>query len=306
MSAQIHVGMSGEYRLIIKRGDGTEEDTGWFKNLILNTGLDKLGNGDQSGPGFESVYQWCKVGTGSTTPAVTDISLENQLGSATYFEAVRTNSGAPNYKAQHVIRYDFGIGQIIGNIAEIGVGWTSGNGTLFSRALLLDGSGNPTTISLTSFDQLRAYYRLNFAPSTDTSVGSITLGSTTYGYSLLHQSIGTFDPPPYGFAFAGYGADMPAYGGPYTLGAITGTPSGGIFAGLQSGRSAATYISGNYYLDVTMTFGAGVGNVPGGLTGFNFNVSGSENSYQIAFDTPIPKDDTKTFTITIRNSWGRL
>jgi hypothetical protein len=66
------VALSGEYRLVIKR-NGEEIDTGWFKNLILNQGLDQLGTDGNVLVGY------ARVGTGTTAPAVTDTVLQAQV-----------------------------------------------------------------------------------------------------------------------------------------------------------------------------------------------------------------------------------
>ena len=51
--------------------------------------------------------------------------------------------------------------------------------------------------------------------------------------------------------------------------------------------------------------GAGInaGNGAGGLGGFA--VEFPHVAYQVVFDTPIPKDNTKILTFGIKQSWGR-
>ena len=75
----LHTGMKGFYRLEVRRHDGTVRETGVaqeFPNLILDSGLDLYGQQN----GWLSM---CRVGAGSTPPAVTDTNLESQISTTT-------------------------------------------------------------------------------------------------------------------------------------------------------------------------------------------------------------------------------
>lgn len=295
--------LHGEYRLVVDRGGKTIQDTGWFSNLILNSGLDFLGTFDSGGSVFEAT-NYCKVGTGTGAPLPTQTALEAQVASVAYFSApTKVNSGSPDYISEQTTYYQFPIGAVVGNIGEIGVGWLTGVGNLFSRARILDGSGNPTTISLTSIDQLRAYYRVHVVPDTTDFNGSLTIGSTVYNYTGRRAAIGGFDPNLYGgFVLYGRISSCSAYGSDFALGPITGNPTG---TSAGSGvASYGTYNSGAYYLDSTFTWDTGSANI-GGLKGFYLDLGGS-SYFQIELDAVVPKDDTKTFSMTFRNSWMRL
>jgi hypothetical protein len=304
MNANLSTGIFGEYRIIVKKKDQVVQDTGWFKNLILNSGLDFFGNVNEPLRN-ETAYRYCKVGTGTSTPIVTQTALDSQLGETAYDSYTTTSPVvSPDYINQNVAFYEFDIGQIVGTIAEIGVGWISGIGSLFSRALILDALGNPTTITLTSINQLQVYYRLNFVPSTTDFNGSFVIGSTTYNYTGRHSSILGFNPYAYPSAFNGFSSSVASYGSDFTLEPITNNP-GGTFAGSNSSKTLSTYISGNYYLDITYVWDTTTGNGTGGIKGFNVGLDGG-NTFQIELDQAIPKDATKTLSITIRNSWNRI
>src|SRR5690606_4774599 len=58
------------------------------------------------------------------------------------------------------VSHQFGQGQAAGNLSEIGIQHTSTSGPLWSRALILDGQGNPTTITVLPDDFLTCYYTL--------------------------------------------------------------------------------------------------------------------------------------------------
>ena len=73
-----NTGVVGKYKLVVHKGNPEEptQVVDWFDNLITNQGLDSLGF-----RGNGSNFYYCKVGSGSTTPAVTDVGLVNVLGS---------------------------------------------------------------------------------------------------------------------------------------------------------------------------------------------------------------------------------
>ena len=68
----IHMTVSGEYCLQVRKKTGeVVKDTGFFKNLITNQGLDNLCGGSVS------ALRYMSVGTGTTAPAITDTQLVN-------------------------------------------------------------------------------------------------------------------------------------------------------------------------------------------------------------------------------------
>jgi hypothetical protein len=299
------VALSGEYRLVIKR-NGEEIDTGWFKNLILNQGLDQLGTDNAVLLGY------ARVGTGTTAPVITNTTLEAQVAFSESGPSDSTvvNSGTPSYTTLTTYEYTFTQGDVIGNISEVGVGWATTGATLFSRALIVDGSGTPTTITLTSIDQLIIYYRLNAAqPLTDTTT-AVTISSVSYPYTIrtanaasFCASISTFW---YGAGFTKLTTVL-LVGDNAALGAITGTLSGTIIA--NSGNAGFTfdypaYTPGNYYRDSTFSVDVSHGNDAGGIGGIVLTWNGGLNN-QILLSTPIPKTNTQVLTITQRFTWAR-
>lgn len=295
--------LAGQYRMVITKPDGMTIDTGWFDNIITDIGLDRLGNGNSSAG-------YCRVGTGSSVPAASQQNLDNQIAvsASNPFSSSQINEGAPLYRTTHVFTYTFAQGAVVGNITEVGIGWATTGTTLFSRALIVDGSGNPTTITLVSFDQLTVYYRVRLTPALTDTTGSIVLGGTTYNYTTRPCSVGTFGSVQYLFSGDNFSyiSTVNAYQAGSTLGTITavnpnysGTPSSGTL-------TQGTYVSGSFYRDAIVSFSVSQGNLPGGIQVLLFYWGGySTQKYQMAFNNPIPKDSTKTFTLTMRYSWGR-
>ena len=120
-----NIGLSGEYRLVVRRvvDGGVTRDTGWIPNLITDAGLNRLGSGGWSG--------WCHIGTGTTAPAVGDVALAAQAAStsSTVPGGATSNSGSPLYRTTTTLAYRFNTGQLNGNYTEVGISW--GNGGTF-------------------------------------------------------------------------------------------------------------------------------------------------------------------------------
>lgn len=296
----------GRYRMQVVREDGSVRlDTGWFDNLITNGGLDQF---DSS-----SIFANAYVGSGNTAPAFTDTQLVALVGTSTggvQSSSFTAQSSSP-YFGTTTVTFSFPAGTATGNLSEIGVGPTAT--TLFSRALILDGVGSPTTITILSNEQLNVTYQLGqIVPLTDV-VGSITItgigsvSTTLRAANATAQNIWAYrtNDPPY----------CPGDGGPNNantcsvfnagIGAITGQPAGGL-----NGFSSAThssYTNGTFQRTVTCTYGLSVGNV-GGINSATVafgNISVSRGQYQIGFGTTIAKDSTHVLTLNYTNSWSR-
>jgi len=300
--------MQGEYNLVIKRGDGTVEETGWFPNLILNQGLDRCGGASGI------VISYAQIGSGNATPAFTDTSLNTYVAgsSAISTASSSSNEGAPLYRTTLTYTFSFAQGAVVGNMTEVGVGWGSSGNTLFSRALILDTGGSPTTLTLVAIDQLTVYYRLRVSPPITDTTGSVTISGTPYNYTARVAVVANFaNTVQYtsdsSYVTGIYGTACATYGAGSTLQTIvdagpTGTPASGATAVM------ATYVPGTYYKDGTVTFSVSQGNSTGGIQALKIVYGGVYQTmrYQYEFDSVIPKDNTKVFTITLRNSWNRV
>ena len=157
---QANMGMAGEFRCVVKRADGsTRIDTGYQKNLILNQGLDFFGGGKG-----EDMMQYCVIGSGNSTPTVTQTTLDSIIKQATstaptykydYNQVIDGNL----YKPNKVGKYSFtNIDNV--NVSELGLASLYGSNTsyyLCTRALIKDSNGNPTTITVLSGEQLDIY-----------------------------------------------------------------------------------------------------------------------------------------------------
>jgi hypothetical protein len=260
--------------------------------LITNIGLDRLAQGAWGA--------WCRIGTGTTAPANADTALVSQSASTSnVIGSTQTNAGASNYESKHTVSYEFALGAVVGNMAEIGVGWASSGATLFSRARIVDGGGSPTTITVLITEILQATYRLTAFPTlTDSTSTFLVSGvSTTYVSRLANAA--TYLNIGYNASELISGPTMNVYNG--SLGAITGAPSGS-FTAINTGATTA-YVPGTYYRENSFTAALAQGNLAGGISAVLF--SGGGANCQISFSPVIAKDSTKTLSLTFRTAWAR-
>lgn len=295
ITQNIHSTVAGEFRAVITRADGSVEDTGWFKNLVLDQGLDMIGSDIGS---YYMLYA-CVVGTGTSAPAAGQTALEAPIGSPASppTNSSYVNNGvADGYSGTNQRTYTFAQGSIVGTITEVGI--TNNSGALFSRALILDGSGTPTSISVTSIDQLTMYYRLKVYPQLTDTTGSVTISGTTYGYTSrpTYVEYGGQVPSTGGYNY------VTAYAPGVTLNPVTAQqPNGSSVGSAAFGWGA--YTTGTYHRDYGGTFS--ITDVVEPLQGL-WAQNSLNSGVQIVLSAPIPKDNTKTLSLTLRFSWGRV
>lgn len=266
----------------------------WFPNLITTNGANALGT--------VSVLDFCAVGSGNATPALTDTSLQTFVAStSTTNFGTRAASPTSPYFGSYTTQYAFAIGVATGNLAEVGVGKSATS--LFSRALILDGSGVPTTITVLSSEALYVTYQLNqYVPLTDVT-GSITISGTTYGYTVRAADATATD-----WAYNNQGSPSLRGASVFSggIGAITGSPSGTQSA--QTSINNVAYSAGSFTLVSTATWGLTAGNVGGVASVFAQWQDGggavSRGSYQIGFSPSVPKDASHVLTLTFSMSWA--
>lgn len=278
--------------------DGRVRKLAEFDNLITTNGANLLG---QSGV---TPLATCAVGSGNATPALGNTALQTLVTSTTTvnpgFPAFAAASSSP-YFGTTTYQYAFAIGAAAGNLSEVGVGTIATN--LFSRALILDGGGSPTTITVLSSEALYVTYALSqYVPLSDVT-GSVTIASVSYAYTLRAASATATGVWAYHNGDAGgIQAALVSNG---AIGAITGIPSGTSSSNSSVANNA--YSAGSFTLSGTATWGLTQGNVAGGVTAAQVTFgtgTGSRGSYQIGFGTAIPKDASHVLTLNFSTSWA--
>jgi hypothetical protein len=288
--------LSGMYKIEVERPDGTRKVLAdWFPNLITNYGLNAIG--------INTTYvNNCQVGSGSTAPAFTDTSLVSRVASTSLYGLVTGITGSSPYYSWGTFTYTFLAGAAAGNLSEVGISSAS-SGNLFSRALILDEEGDPTTITVLSDEVLYVTYQLRrYLPEVDTE-GTVEIDGVTYSFVGRAASANGYGFWPAIFSAVLHTGSNPSgltYTG--TLGTITATPT------YQNGTPAtvatiATYVADSHETSWTYSFSLSQGNATGGIAAFMFDLAGAK--YQFSVDPVIPKTADKVMTITIEAGWGR-
>lgn len=274
----------------------------WFPNLITNNGLNGIG-------ATSNVMNLCKVGSGNTAPTFADSQMQSFIASS---NSVQTDEqlaqSTPPYYGYSRRVYRFNAGVAAGNIAEVGVGTTSGNtGVLFSRALINDGGSptTPTTITVLSDEFLDVTYELrNYPVTTSDYAGSIVISGETYNYTARVANITSSQWAP-GTNGMGGPSTASVYDG--VLGAITSTPNGNNSNGSEL---ASSYSTDTFYRESTFTWGLTQGNLAGSPSGIRclaFRHNGNSFGWsQFQFDHSIPKTSSRILAIVARHTWARL
>ena len=299
------LGVAGRFKLTATKVESGKSRVlaDWFDNLILDQGLNRWGTG--------AIITACQVGTGNTAPAATQTQLANFLAGTTSIQSQTTSAqSTPPYYGSRIFTFRFNAGAATGNLSEVGVGWSSASGNLFSRALILDGGGSPTTITVLSDEILDVSYEFRTYPPDTDSVFSINISGTDYDCVLRAHSVTSAGHWAL-VTSAAIGQSVNgnrAYNG--ALGAITTGPSGTQDA--SSSQVASAYSNNSFQRDFTTTWNLNDGNLSGGISAIGLCDNNGGNgfgrcggSYQVSFSPAIPKDASKTLTISHRVQWAR-
>lgn len=296
-------GVKGFYKMeaFKTNADGSEvpgsrrEVAPWFPNLILDAGLEYMGTAS-----FQ--WQFCQVGSGATPPTVSDTALVSRVAGTNQTQSSVTGAQPSSpYFGWRRKTFRFNEGVAAGNLSEVGVGWAT-TGSLFSRALILDPGGTPTTISVGADESLDVTYEIRFYPPEVDSTGTVNIGGVDYDWTARAANVtGTSE-----WTGGASGANVnftsaTAYNN--VIGAITGLPTGTstLITATRNGYSAASLKIGT-----TLSASLTSGNLSGGIRSVAVRaLGGGVGAYQIQFDPAIPKDNTKVFSLTFEVAWTR-
>lgn len=295
--------VAGRYKCRIRKRDGVtvRHETPWFDNLILNNGLDLIGRDDAS-------HSVCVVGNGNSDPAVGQTSLDSLVAtkSGNPDSTSESNSGSSPWTMEKTFVYEFGQGDAQGNLSEIGVGNTATD--LFSRALIVDGNGDPTTLTIQSDEFLDVTYKnIVEIPETDVT-GTIDISGTSHDYTARVSdasdwglsSISSILLDLRGFSNV---LQTQVYDG--AIGGIDAEPAGSSTSAESNGASA--YSNDDYFRDHSATFGLSDGNFATGIQSAQANFGFTHQCpFQFEYDPVIDKGDTEVLTLNWRFSWDRV
>jgi hypothetical protein len=267
----------------------------WFPNLITNGGLDQIGT-------TASWLTGCSVGSSSTPPTNTDTHLGALVASTT--DIVGTTSSiqvASPYYGSRVNTYFFAPGVATGTLAEVGVGLSPT--ALFSHALILNGMGAPTTITVSAGEALTVFYEFRVYPPLTDATGSVTIGGVSYNWTARAANCGAGNWAPPSLGDIAGPALMTAFSG--AIGALTAEPSG-TSAPEDSGNLVA-YTPGSLSNGRTSVLAGPTANF-GGISSLLYTcgaANGQMGSFQVGFNNPIPKTNSQALTLSATQSWAR-
>lgn len=308
MSNVLKIGLEGRFKFTAVRPDGTERILAdWHQNLILDSGLNRIGTG--------GCWDRCQVGTGTTTPAEGQTALAAPLATTSTVQGTQGGTDTPTNTYAWVQRvYRFGVGVAAGNLTEVGVGWATG---LFSRTLIKDSGGTPTSITVLADEYLDVTYEIRAYPTmTDQTFSGVDISGTPYTFTVRPgqfsgnaSNSGTWPADLSAMMSAGVTSvggtsfGLSAYGSGAALAAVTGLISGTQTVSSSSTTHAfrSSYVENSFKREVRATFGLTAGTAPFG----GFYLSSSMGTYQMVVSPNIPKDDTKVLTLDIDVSWAR-
>jgi hypothetical protein len=290
----------GFFKMEAVRPDGSRRLLAdWFPNLITDVGLNRIGTG--------SYLNACHIGTNNTAPTVGDTALAGFVAGSNTVQASAfgAQSTAPYY-GWKTITYRFAASPSDRNLNEVGIATSPVNGgstIMFSRALILDEFGAPSTVTVLTGEILDVTYQLRLYPMLVDVTQTVTI--TGSGSHDIITRASTVTSTLWGGEL---GAAATIYTGSTNtfqfwngdIGPITGSPSGSQY-GKNAGNLA--YVNNSLQRDGTAGLGLSEGNLAGGIRALKWRTS--LGVYQQQFDPVISKNNTKTLTVVVRYSWAR-
>jgi hypothetical protein len=287
--------IGGRFKCEVRREDHSVKQVVEFDNLITNIGFNYIQTNN-----FTATLIYARVGTGNTIPTTSDTNLVSQIASVSYTSFSSTALASSPYTASNTVTFQFGLGAAAGNLSEIGVGWTTTGSTLYSRALIVDGAGNPTTITVLSNEYLYVYYTAYINPPLTDGTGTVVLNGTTYNWTSRAAIAGS----------VGWAPSVALNGQPGSLtvsnGAIQGITSN-ISLGSSNNSPALSYItcsaSGGVITPI-LSLPPTQGNVTGGISALSYYVGNT--NWQYGFSPAIPKTSSNTLTLNFTHTFTRI
>lgn len=304
-------GVTGHFDLKATSPEGASRPLASFPNMVLDNGINRW-MVDRT---LSSLMAGCSVGTSNTPPAASQTSLVSRVGhsySAFQTETKSYVGGAtPYYEFKTYIR--FPAGTATGNLSEIGMGPGNEPNNLFSRALIVDAQGNPTTITVLANEALDVTYTVRLYLNVTPATGTFVLDGTTHTFTILPylSTVPTTDEIDYFYRRQwlgdGGGGNLSTWANITALGAYDVIVQGSTVFSSSWSVEIAPYTAGNLYRDRTLT--SAVSQIPTGtLAGIAPNYWAGTSAgarMKLQFSPAIPFDVTQRLSVTIRVSLAR-
>lgn len=311
MRIDVGFGVGARFKCVVRKAETNEtvRETAEFSNLVLDAGLLRMAQG-----------VWinrCMVGTGNSEPVAGQTMLDNFIASTTngISPSIATNTATAPYYWCGRITWRFAVGTATGNLSEIALGWSDTD--CWNRALIRDGAGNPTTITVLSDEYLDVFCEVRVYPAQTTSSVNVVnkLGDVISTHSVqtavffksntlnwYAQKVGvalnTSEAFTIGSSAINLSPTTPAASNFSTKTGISIVYSGASFLAtikVNTEQANFNHAGLNLMISGLMCLDPGYGNgYLNYLTGFKLGIS-----------PPISKTNDVNLTYKIRVSWGR-
>lgn len=299
MEIKTQSSVHARFKLMVRsvNDDEITKETGWFNNLVLDSGLARM-----------SVGTWidrCCVGTGNSTPVVSQTALDGFLSATTTQQSstssVQTTT-TPYYNSV-TITWRFSAGSATGNISEVGLGWS--NTTLWNRSLIKDSSGEATTITVLSDEYLDVVSEVRQYPSTSYSgsfdltdgSGNVISNHTVSGSPYITTPTNSFNKiTSYQLViYSGVKNDSPT---------VSPTTQVGATQTVTTKYPTTTSVQSVFTVPLTTANGSHQSLlIP--ATGLFCTAGGFQSSYKFQISPAITKTSSQVMTYTFTIEWGR-
>jgi len=288
----VKIGISGYFKLDVVKPDGSVVELAPFqKNLWLDQGLDNFMSSN-------AYIKYVHVGTGTSTPVITQTSLDSFLALEQLQSRSMTNSGSPPYYTDTTTVHEFAVGVFNGQaLTEIGLGrsWAGG---LSTRSLIKDAGGAPTSVTVLIDEILRVTYtlRLNvpevdsvvvLGPYTCTTRAMYANNAGYWGFSQSYQEI--------------QGSLIQLYTNA-SLGSITANIQGTSVYSSDQTFSRPSARSFRDTANLTLT----EGNQVNGISGMTVRNAYFEYAFKTVFSPPIMKTSDELLSLSFDVTWDRV
>ena len=206
---------------------------------------------------------------------------------------------------------------MVGNVSELATGWqASGNNSIYSRALIRDENGNPTSITVLEDEQLRVSWEhrwyFSLTPVTGVIANSGNKGGS-YEWAIAPARLNEWELagaqiwqfPPYGTNVSDWTYGLSGVTG---WGNATGGLAGGVAASPAGSVSTVNGPTPNSII-LRFSFNVSQGNNTAGLNGFHFRLRGLSGANTMFFkaiiDPPILKTSEDFLEIDVQLEWHR-
>lgn len=274
-----------------------------FNNLVTDAGIDALGADDAVGLSY-----YCRFGTGNTPPNTDQTSLISPTGA--YKQRSRTvasgNSGSAPWYNYNIREWVFNPGDVSGNLSEIAF-FNNVSGTImFSRALIKDEFGNPTTLTILPDEYVYVTYELRaYVGDLADIPAEIELGGISYELNIRKFRVNDSSTSPWSPEYSPFASRIAYVYSSTTQAGLTGNVPYNSHATMENSGTLQPYVAGSLKRSFVCTAGPSFANIVGGFNQILASRSGEGPGFSIFFDKMVPKDTEKTLSFTFTTSWSR-